>query len=94
VCSSEMYSVEIAIMSFFLFGPSGFQISQKSHKENYIHADSFRRFSNIIGKGADKSLALLISYIPIFSTTKTISSNVLNKLEQRSHKCVEFRGNT
>jgi hypothetical protein len=79
-------------LAFLLYGPSEFQISQKSHKENYIQADRFHRFSSTIGKGTDKSLAFPISYFPICSTKKKqFSFNVLNKLEQRSHKCVELR---
>jgi hypothetical protein len=42
--------------------------------------------------GADKSLAFPISYFSICSTTKEIFLDVLKKLEQRSHKCVELRG--
>jgi hypothetical protein len=43
-------------------------------------------------RGADKSLAFLIFYSHIFSTTKGFFLNGLKKLEQRSHKCMELRG--
>jgi hypothetical protein len=46
----------------------------------------------LVRKGADKSLAFAISYFPICSTTKEFFLAGLNKLEQRSHKCVELRG--
>jgi hypothetical protein len=46
----------------------------------------------LIRRGADKSLAFPLSYFPICSTTKIIFLDGLKKLEQRSHKCVELRG--
>jgi hypothetical protein len=43
---------------------------------------------------ADKSLYFPISYFPICSTTKgyIYILDELEKLEQRSHKCVELKG--
>jgi hypothetical protein len=46
----------------------------------------------VMRRGADKSLAFPISYFPIFCTTKKFFLDGLKKLEQRSHKCVELRG--
>jgi hypothetical protein len=40
----------------------------------------------------DKSLAFPISYFPICSTKKKFFLDGLKKSEQRSHKCVELRG--
>jgi hypothetical protein len=45
-----------------------------------------------IRRGVGKSLAFPISYFPICSTTKEFFLDGLQKLEQRSHKCVELRG--
>jgi hypothetical protein len=52
-----------------------------------LHENSI---SYIVRRGADKSLAF-----PIFlfaAQPKEFSLDGLNKLEQRSHKCVELRG--
>jgi hypothetical protein len=43
-------------------------------------------------RGADMSSALPISYFPICSTAKNLFLDGLKKLELRSHKCVELRG--
>jgi hypothetical protein len=43
-----------------------------------------------VRKGADKSLAFPV--FPICSTTKRNFVNGLKKLEQRSHKSVELKG--
>jgi hypothetical protein len=57
----------------------------------YISGVYFCAF--LIPRGADKSLAFRISYFPLCSITKIIFLDGLKKLEQRSHKCVELRGN-
>jgi hypothetical protein len=45
-----------------------------------------------ICRGADKFLAFLISCFPICNTTQKFVLDGLKKLEQRSHKCVQLRG--
>jgi hypothetical protein len=45
---------------------------------------------NILRRGADKPLAFPISLFA--AQRKEIFLDVLKKLEQRSHKCVELRG--
>jgi hypothetical protein len=46
----------------------------------------------LLRKGADKSLTFHVSYFLICSKTKKFFLDGLKKLEQRSHKCVELRG--
>jgi hypothetical protein len=46
-----------------------------------------------VSRGAEKFLAFPSSYFHICSTTKEVFLDWLKKLEQRCHKCVEFRGN-
>jgi hypothetical protein len=62
---------------------------------NYMVLQPIRSYENsisyILRRGADKSLAF-----PIFllaAQPKEFFLNGLKKLEQRSHKCVELRGN-
>jgi hypothetical protein len=64
-----------------IFGGWGLWFSFHFNVERWIHP-----------MGADKSLAFPISCFPICSTTRRISLDVLKKLEQQSHKCVELRG--
>jgi hypothetical protein len=45
-----------------------------------------------ICSGADKFLAFLISYFPIYSQPEEFFLDGLKKLEQRSYKCVELKG--
>jgi hypothetical protein len=45
-----------------------------------------------IRRGADKSLALPISYFSIWSKTKGIFLGWVKEVKTRSHKCVELRG--
>jgi hypothetical protein len=45
-----------------------------------------------VRRGAEKSLAFPIYYFPVSSTTKKFFLSGLKKLEQRSHKCVELKG--
>jgi hypothetical protein len=48
---------------------------------------------SVIREAADKSLAFPISYFPVFAAqSKEFFLDGLKKLEQRSHKCVELRG--
>jgi hypothetical protein len=47
---------------------------------------------NGLRRGGDKSLAFPIAYFTICGTTKRIFMDGLKKLEQRSHKCVELKG--
>jgi hypothetical protein len=48
--------------------------------------------SECLRKGTEKSLAFLISYFLICSTSKRIFLDRLKKLEQRCHKCVWSSG--
>jgi hypothetical protein len=43
--------------------------------------------------GADKSLAFPISYFLFAAKQKEFFLDGLKKMKQRSHKCVELRGN-
>jgi hypothetical protein len=52
----------------------------------------FEPTASRIRRGVDKSVAFHISYFPISSTTKRFFLDGLKKLEQRSHKCAELRG--
>jgi hypothetical protein len=57
------------------------------YTSKYINATGCLNTILHIRRGAGKSLAF-----PICSTTKRIFLDGLKKLEQRSHKCVELRG--
>jgi hypothetical protein len=46
----------------------------------------------MIRTGAEKSLAFSISSSPIRAQPKEFFMGELKKLEERSHKCVELRG--
>jgi hypothetical protein len=45
-----------------------------------------------VRRGADKSLAFPISYFLFAAQPNEFFFDGLNKLEQRSHECVELRG--
>jgi hypothetical protein len=49
-------------------------------------------YTNILLRGADKSLVFLFPIFLFAAQPKVFFLDGLQKLEQRSHKCVELRG--